>query len=229
MLAGESVPLVLFWGDTRKHTEWLVKRLDDFHLKWFPAFIWQGEAAAYAREDVFWRVRETLQREPVAGIEMPDAHQFVTFKPAEPIAGAAAEAEVAPLFAPVPTRAALPFGVSFRYVDGKKYLLVHPPTEIEVPVPAGAKAVEIATRMEPRVYEQKDFDGAYLTLELQRSDGTRQHVLEEAFPPGGPRRPHVRTQALPENAEGKLVLRTLPGPTGSYAFDWLLLEYLRVK
>lgn len=229
LLADESVPLVVFWGDSQIHTDWLHQRIRDFHLKWFPVFIWPGHAAAYAREDIFWQMRETLTREPVGEIEMPDAQQSVPFKPFQPIAGTAAAADVATNLQPIAERASLPYGVSFRYVEGKKCLLIHPPTQIDIPVPAGAKHVEIGARMEPHAYGQKDFDGAYLTLELQRPDGTRLHLFEDGFAAEGPRETHYHTITLPENAAGKIILRSLPGPGGSYAFDWLLLEYLRVK
>ena len=60
LLAGESVPLVLFSRESRIHPEWVIDRIDDFRLWPRPLFTTDTNVTAYARADRYESMRRTL-------------------------------------------------------------------------------------------------------------------------------------------------------------------------
>jgi hypothetical protein len=228
LLRDENVPLVIFRGESRVHIEWLLKRIRDFRLVSFPLFSWKDDAVVYARRDVYQSMRRILEQEHFDAVTVYKVNQAPDLKEPELIAGTPKGAEIETMD-PLPLTGSLPYGVGFRYFDGKKLFFAHPPTELSFEIPAGATRVELGYRMEPTVYQQKDFDGASVILDIRELDGTVRTIFEDWLASDGSQKPRYVTAPLTGREKGTLVFRTLAGPANNLAYEWVLLEYLRIR
>lgn len=230
LLRDENVPLVVFWGESRKHVDWTLQRIRDFQLQLFPLFTWENEATVYAARSVYQQYREVVERDMSGrdGVTLDPLTKIENLVPAVPLAGTPLVEGMSNLD-PVPVSGSLPYGVDYRYIDGVKYLFAHAPTELFFDLPPNASRVEIGYRMDAGVYGKPGFDGVYVVVEA-REQGKRPEVLhEEWLTPDGSRAPRHKVFLLKGNNRGQLVVRFLPGPANSNAYDWSLLEYLRIR
>lgn len=227
LLSDEHVPLVVFL-QSQVHVDWLLDRIRDFDLEPFPLFFWENRAVVYARKDADRAMRSILEREHFAGVTTDIPIAAGETKPAVPIAGTAAAAEIT-MLDPLPETGSFPFGIGFRYVDGKKLFFVHPPTVLDFAVPAGATRIELGYRIEPAALGKENFDGAYVILDLKQKDGRSVSLFHDWLTPQESEQPHYATIPLHDHRGGTLVFRTLAGPANNAAYDWVLLEYLRIR
>ena len=228
MLHDENVPLVIFRDQSRVHVDWLLQRIRDFHLEWVPLFTWTDDAVVYARRDLFPPMRKILEQEHFSGVTLDASRKPLDLKPAEPIAGTPAAAGLS-MLDPVPLSGSLPYGVSIRQADGKPYFFAHPPTELNFSIPPHATHIDLGYRMHPEAYGKKDFDGAFVMIDLKLPDGTTRTLFEDWLTPDGSRKSRHATVSLEGQTTGTLVFRTLAGPANNLAYDWVLLEYFRIR
>ena len=225
LLRDESVPLVIFRGETRTHTEWILQRIRDFGLELFPLFSW-NDSVVYARRADYRRMRERLEEAHFSDVLIHGPAELPEPAPPTPIAS---NGEDMPNMDPRPIAGSFPYGISYRYFDGRKALFVHPPTDVYFSIPEGATSVELAYQVDPAAYEQRDFDGIYVLLE--RRDGTEEptRVHEELLTRDGPKGSRKFRLPLGRQARGTLVFRTFSGPLNNSAYDWVVLEQLRIQ
>ncbi len=222
------VPLVIFFGESREHADWVLERSEDFGLELVPLFTW-FDAAAYGARDSFLQMRDLLEKENFHGVSLSPADNVPLLKEPVPIASLPEAEEIGKAMSPRAETGSFPYGVSFYDVDGTRMLLAHSPTELIFPIPAGATRVEVGYRMDPQVFEKPTFDGVYVVMEV-RKPGKRAAILHrEWVTPRGDRSPRRVTVPLGSHTDGKLAFLVLPGPASNNTFDWALLEYLRIR
>lgn len=226
LLRDENVPLVIFRDQSRLHIDWRQQRTKDFNLDMFPLFTCD-DAIVFARRDLYASMRRILKRGSSPTVILDNGLDRAGLKPAEQVAGTPKAAELTNMD-PVPASVSTPY-YGFRYVDGLRYFFAHPPSEIVFDVPSGASRVELGYRIEPHAYEQKDFDGAYVSLGLQESGAEQVNIHQEWLTRDGAHGPRHVVVPLPKPGPAKLVLQTLTGPMNNAAYDWVLIEYLRIK
>ena len=227
-LSDESVPLVIFSGESRFHPDWVIERIEDFDLEPVPLLTWANEAVVYAARSRYREMRAILKRDQFEGVALYTDRNAAELTPPIALAGTP-DGDAMTNLNPVPQSGSLPYGVKFYGLDGKKQLLIHSPTELNFPIPPGAKQVELGYRMAPAVYEHKEFDGVDLLVEVREPSGKLVSLFKTRMLPDGDRTPHHVKIPLREHAQGTLVISSLPGPRNNSAFDWALLEYLRIR
>jgi hypothetical protein len=228
LLSNENVPLVVFRGETRAHSDWVIQRIQDFGLALFPLFTWQDDAVVYARLSDYGRMRQYLEDHHFAGVVPHSLSYLPPLQEPQNLRETPGWEEI-PNMDPRPHAGHLPYGVNFRYIDGKKALFFDPPTELYFEVPAGATEVELGFQVDPAAYEQKDFNGAYVIVQRLQEGHSPTLISEYILQRNGPkemRRAVARFPALPKST---LVLRTLPGPANDSAYDWLVLNFVRFR
>jgi hypothetical protein len=224
LLRDESVPLVIFRGETRTHKDWILQRIRDFGLELFPLFSWE-DSVVYARREDYRRMRGLLEQYQISGVVVHGPEELPKPSPPTPIA----ESEDMPNMEPRPFAGSFPYGIDYRYVNHRKALFVHPPTDVYFRVPAGASRVELAYQVEPQVFSEPGFDGVYVLLEQRREGAPPVRLHEELITREGPKGSRKFTLPLGANASGELVFRTFSGPMNNSAFDWVVLEELRIR
>jgi hypothetical protein len=229
LLSDENVSLVIFRGESRVHVDWVIRRIRDFGLEIYPLCTWQDDATVYTTRAAYRKFHEILEQEKFPGVSL-EFSGVPDLKEAVPIAGIPGAAEMV-MLDPLPKSASLPYGIGFRYPEGKKCFFVHSPTELTFDIPAGASRVELGYLMDQGAYGKPEFDGVFVVVEVVEP-GKRPFVLHEDWlMPDGNRKPRYVTVPLGNHNKGMLVFRTLPGPANNNntAFDWALLEYLRIR
>jgi hypothetical protein len=81
-------------------------------------------------------------------------------------------------------------------------------------------------------YGHRDFDGVRFLVEYRPASEATITLLDSWMGPELPvaeRGPRTRVLALPPGADGEVVVGTLPGPANSQAFDWALIESLKIR
>lgn len=227
LLEDESVPLVIFRGETRAHSDWLVDRIKDFRLSFFPLFTWQNDAV-YARRADYPRMRAMLENIEFTDVVPQPMNGLPPLNPPVSIVNTP-EWEGIPNMEPRPQAGYFPYGINFRYIEGKKALFFDPPTELHFEIPAGATRLEFGFQVAPEAFEQKDFDGAYVFAELKEDGRSPTILAERIISRKGPREMQQVVVRLPESRGSTVVLRTLAGPTNDSAYDWVVLNYARIR
>jgi hypothetical protein len=83
-----------------------------------------------------------------------------------------------------------------------------------------------------KAYENQGFDGVQFVVEYHSPSGEVVKLLDDWMGPELPaaaRGNRTRVLALPANARGEVVVRTLPGPHNNGAFDWALLDKVSIR
>lgn len=228
LLEDESVPLVIFRGETRRHADWLIDRIEDFRLSLFPLFTWQDEAAVYARRADYPRLRAMLENIQFSDVVPQPVNGLPPLSPPVSIVNTPGWEEI-PNMEPRPHSGYFPYGINFRYIEGKKALFFDPPTELHFEIPANATQLEFGFQVAPEAFEQKDFDGAYVFAEMKEENRSPTILAERIISRNGPREMQQVVVRLPESKGSTVVLRTLAGPANDSAYDWIVLNYVWIR
>ncbi len=228
MLKDERVPIVIFRGESRSHPDWVLERIKDFDLEPVPLCTFGDEFTLYGARRRYSEMRAILEKAHFSDLNLDAMKGAVRLAPPIPVAGTPAAADMTN-FSPVPSTGSFPYGIQFHTIEGKKMLFAHSPTALYFPILPGSSTVELGYRMSPAAYDKKGFDGVFIIVEVWDDKG--QHVLlhREWVAPDGNRGPRMVKVPLGESNKGQLVFMCLPGPNNDTAFDWALLEYLRIR
>jgi len=230
-LHDEHVALVLFIGEARQHLDWIRQRIADFHLRPAPLFLYRGEVAGFAAEEDYGRCLDLLQHERFADLDIADLTSAADPTRVHPF-DSAMYAGAFPGMSPPPVRGMLPFGLTYADESSRRVFLAQTPTELYFKVPPGAATVEIVYHVAEAAYGHRDFDGVRFLVEYRPASGATITLLDSWMGPELPvaeRGPRTRVLALPPGADGEVVVGTLPGPANSQAFDWALIESLKIR
>ena len=115
-----------------------------------------------------------------------------------------------------------PFPVDRFALQAKEFLLVHPPGEVRVEIPAEAKSVSGYYAIRPDAYAGSA--GVLFQVDLLPGAGgapmqLHQRTLTPQTKPADHGVQHFRCD-LPPGATGQISLRTRPGPTGKIDWGW---------
>lgn len=120
---------------------------------------------------------------------------------------------------PRPLKVLAPYGAAATDLEGRRIFLAHPSTDIEIPLPAGARHVQAEFGLSPGSYERTDgveFQVVHLPI-----GGGEQILYQRFLRPGtivSDRGFQSADFEMVAPLEGSLVFRTLPG--GNPNFDW---------
>ena len=114
-----------------------------------------------------------------------------------------------------------PLPVDRFALHGKEFLLVHPPGEVRIDIPRGAKSVSGSYAIRPDAYAGSE--GVLFQVDYLPGGGTavqlHQRMLAPQTAPADHGLQHFRCD-LPPDATGQISLRTQPGPTGKIEWGW---------
>ena len=120
-------------------------------------------------------------------------------------------------------------------IDGENFLQVHPPGEVEFDVPSGSHAVAAEFAIRPQAWQPPlHTAGVLFQADLVSKPGDPAVTLWQRVlrPSEMAKDRGVQTMkvALPPDATGKLILRTLPPPgTTDLSYDWACWARVRFE
>lgn len=227
-LQDESVPLFMMIGASRVQPRWLAERIEQLNLWPVPLFEWAGQVDVYAAKTRYQEFRERLVGTEFSLVEQDASQEFLpaaervllsTLPEFEKLISLGIEAH----------EGVLPYGISMVENMGQQALLFHAVSELHFLVPEGATQVELRYGVNPDAYNHVDFDGMAIRLDFMDETGNPVPLyFDWLSPEAEPAMVHQEI-SLPINSYDTLVLRALPGPRQSSAFDQGVLQYLRFK
>jgi hypothetical protein len=227
-LEGESTPLLMMIGESRLEPRWLVERVEQLDLMPLPLFEWRREVTVYAQADRYAEFYRKLDGVAFADVVVDTS---VAFSPAESLK-ILSELDnydkMVEMGIPA-VKGLLPFGIATAYSQGKPIMLMHSLSELYFEVPADATRVAFSYWLNPDSLAQPDFDGMTMRLDFMDENGDPVPLRSDWISPVDEPQEFVREIVLPKSGYSTLVLRALPGPRGSDAFDQGLLHYFRFE
>ena len=227
-LAGESVPLFLMIGESRVQPRWLAQRAEQLELSLMPLFEWAGQVTVYARADRYAEFYAKLRNGTFADVVMDTSQAFVPIEHRKTLSELENFATMQEMGIPA-VEGVLPFGIATAHSLGKPIMLMHALSELYIPVPADATSVAFCYWLNPDSFDQPDFDGMMMRLDFIDEQGEPVPVHVDWISPEAESEILEYRIPLPKNGYDMLVLRALPGPRDSDAFDQGLLHYFRFE
>jgi len=137
------------------------------------------------------------------------------------------------MMSPMPYRVDAEFGLElFDHGQGPS-LTAHAPTDLFFEIPEHASKVTIEFGMLPGSYTGRgDSDGVEFAVVLRNADGTDNVLFSKLLNPverESDRQVSRAEVALPLNANGQVLLRTLPGPANRNNFDWAFWQSVEFR
>lgn len=143
------------------------------------------------------------------------------------------DARIVAMMSPAPLEILHPFTVSAHDLTGRLVADAHAPTDFVFEIPAGATQVQLEYGILPGAYTSaQPTDGVEFRVELRPEDGSRRTLFSRTLEPvnfPADRGTHRATVAIPADSKGRLVCRTLPGPSGSISSDWAYWARIAVQ
>lgn len=132
-------------------------------------------------------------------------------------------------FTPLPDEVRVPFGISEIRVDGFEVLSIHAPTNIKVPLPAGATSLDLEFGMLSSAFANGNVgDGVTMRVEFRPSGESRRQLLWEAAldPYQRPADRALQDVQIDFNnlPAGDAFLLITPGPAHYIDFDWVYVR-----
>lgn len=227
-LAGESVPLFMMIGESRVQPRWLAMRAEQLELSMMPLFEWDDQVTVYARADRYAEFLEMLEGNTFSQVVMDTSRSFAPA--AERVMLSQLENFDKMQEMEIPAVAGvLPFGIATADSMGKPIMLMHALSELYFRVPTAATSVEFCYWLNPDSLAQPDFDGMTMRLDFIDEHGEPMPLHFDWISPEGEPEVLEYKIKLPETRPDILVLRALPGPRDSNAYDQGLLHYFRFQ
>lgn len=186
-------------------------------------FSHDNPVAVWFPKDRIADLRDKLPSHPYATLEIapprPAANGLVTVGQRE-----IKQRKEFDLFTPRPVRASVPAGIAATVVGNGTALNTHSPTELAFTIPQGARQFNMRFGMSAASYSKPgQTDGVEFQLVHRPIAGPDRVLFSRLLNPTadiadqGVQHAEV---SLPSHLSGELLLRTLPGPAGSYSYDW---------
>jgi hypothetical protein len=221
-LADENVALLILSGDILNRSEWISERIHQLGFMSKPFAIAEGFGQAHTSRKNHDRYQEILQQHSLKGWRVTEHRTHFPQAPIEnrvPIAESMWPPEIRPIIGPNPEFGVIPFGLNALTHDGQTFMMVHGGSELYFKTPADSSQFICSFIINPKSFDQHDWDGLEITLEGYDSQN-RAHLLKthliEADHARTSRTMGVRFDPTEFNY---IRLRVLPGPRGSQAFD----------
>ena len=227
-LAGESVPLFMMIGASRVQPRWLAQRAEQLELSMMPLFEWDGQVTVYARADRYAEFYAKLRGQKFSGLVMDTSQAFVPAEQRVQLSELENFAKMQEMEIPA-VAGVLPFGIATADSLGKPIMLMHSLSELYFPVPVDATHVAFSYWLNPDSFAQPDFDGMMMRLDFIDEHGDPVPVHFDWISPEAESQVFEYRIPLPPHRYEMLVLRALPGPRDSDAFDQGLLHYFRFE
>lgn len=227
-LADESVPLFMMVGESRVQPRWLTQRIEQLNLSPMPLFEWAGQVTVYARADRYEEFFEMLERNPMSQVVIDGSRAFAPIEERRVLSEMENYEGMVKLGIPA-VQGVLPFGIATADSLGKPTMLLHALSELHFEIPENASRVVFSHWLNPNAFEQTEFDGMAIRLDFIDAQGDPVLLHSEWISPQGGPKVYEHTIDLPDNDYQWLVLRALPGPRQSNAFDQGLLHSFRFE
>lgn len=226
LLADESVPLLLVEGEASQQSDWIATRFLQLDLHPVPLLIWNHSITLFARADryaeMLARVRKiNLTEISIAGDDPARSPERL------PMLSSAVRAQIQPALEETPVAGNFPHGVSVTFIEDSEALMVHAPTELLFSIPEGSRSVALAYFIPKEVYDQRDFDGLMVVIELWNPAGQFVTVSSDWMSAQEGYSPRDLVLLLPEGSYRQLLLRVEAGPFNKTAYDQAWLRSLR--
>ncbi len=172
------------------------------------------------------------------------ARPYATVELSQPRAGRDGIVQVGPreimqrrefdAFSPRPIRATVPSGIASVMIGAELAFNAHVPSEIAFKIRPGMSRVRVEFGILDQAYADKHnrTDGVEYQI-VHRPEAGEDRVLLSRFVDPGTRADDQGVQTgevdLTSAQEGELLLRTLPGPSGSVSFDWAYWRRVEIR
>lgn len=122
---------------------------------------------------------------------------------------------------PQPVKVTTPFGLGAETLDGRKVFNANATTDMEIPVPSGARRISAEFGINPGAYAFTD--GVEFEVVHLHPAGAKQVLYHRRLQPGllaTDRGPQTLSLESSDPLDGSLLFRTLPGPDNNADYDW---------
>ncbi|MCX6945468.1 MAG: hypothetical protein NT173_12055 [Opitutales bacterium] len=130
---------------------------------------------------------------------------------------------------PVPVKVTVPFGLSTELIEGQRVFNAHATTEIEILPPPGARHITAEFGINPAAYDRSD--GVDFEVVSAQANGLQQRLFFRSMQPSTIMQDRGRQTFSVETVaplQGRVLFRTLPGPSGVANFDWAYWGKIKV-
>ena len=239
-LGVDPVGALLLCGEQRQNTELLKHAESELGIDPRPV-LEHGDTTVYLHRDLVanrtWEILRGVPYDQVIWHELFQPLVAPRTLAAEEILTDSLRGREQLLFArmsPRPYKFYLQFGAGTTPRGDMRTLNADPLTRLWFRVPKEATTVDIGFGLADGAYTdpQRSTDGAELRLSALQPDGSLRQIFSRVINPRdipADRGEQQASVALPSGTAYDLVLETLPGPSGSAAFDWVFIGDIKIR
>ena len=238
-LVDEPVGALLLSGEQRGNTDLLKYAVEELGIDPRPV-LEHGDTTVYLHRELVADMPDSLRRVPYDSVVWHEPLPGLV--PKRSLAGEELATETLRgrellLFSRMSPR---PYKFYSQFAAGRsprgeqRVLLAHPVSKFWFHTPADPTSITIGFGLSESAYEnpQRSTDGAELRLSEIQPDGSLRQIFSRVINPRDIPADRGEQQAIVPLAAGPardLVLETLPGPSGNFAFDWFYLGDVRIR
>ncbi|MBI2496668.1 MAG: hypothetical protein HYV75_01635 [Opitutae bacterium] len=222
--------MLIVTGKARSLPEIVQRRLTALGMQPQPLFTYRNHSDIYLNKQLLHQALAVLRGAAFADVDLPamspllaGAQQFDWHRDRAAFLA----------LAPFPVRYDTPYGAPpWLEYEGVPIFIAHAPTTLEFNVPAGARHLTLVFGMIADAYLRHSSDGAGIIVELTDPAGRTREIWQRQLNPRKQPEDRLRLTAtipLPVPFDGRLIVRTDPGPNRNIDYDWVYFSEITIR